>query len=446
MDIDDNYFNTALKKCLSMDNVKNAEFFIETTEKEEISFENCEITEYRTIIQSGLSIRTYNNNGSFGFSYTNLIDKKSINECIRYCINLMKSCSPDPFFKKLPLGTKSIIENDFRSNQNSIEKKTNISNLVGDFLNFNHNYNINLQVKLEKYKKDIRVLNTNGLDIKKTKERSSILTKIRVKNSDLNKVGYGASSQFSRKINEETLEQVLNDSFKLAIQKSNIQKLCPQRLPVILNPRGVICFILNPIAQSVNADTYYNQRCFLHNQIGKKISTELVEIEDNPHLVDGINSSLYDDEGAKCQKTRIIEKGIFTGGLLHNNYTANRYNASNTGNGYRDTYNVRPQIRISNLVMKSGKSTIDSLVSSITKGVLLNYTPDMPNLVNGKFIGQAIDCFLIEDGEIKSILYPIRFRTNILDLYKEIEQISKEKETIGEYSAPMVKVHSMEFV
>ncbi|GAI58930.1 unnamed protein product, partial [marine sediment metagenome] len=158
-------------------------------------------------------------------------------------------------------------------------------------------------------------------------------------------------------------------------------------------------------------------------------------------------SSAFDGEGVPCKNKKIFEKGKFLKtGLLHNSYTANKEGVDSTGNAFRNSYYSLPSIGISNLIMKSGDMALTEMIRSVKKGILLNYSPDSPNIATGDFSGLILYGNIIKDGEIKEGLNETMIGINLLDLYQNIDAVSKESNFYGSFQAPYVKIKSVNII
>ncbi|MFX1395261.1 MAG: metallopeptidase TldD-related protein, partial [Promethearchaeota archaeon] len=103
-------------------------------------------------------------------------------------------------------------------------------------------------------------------------------------------------------------------------------------------------------------------------------------------------------------------------------------------------------IGISNLIMKNGDFTKEEIIKDVNKGIFLDYTGDSPNLATGDFSGLILHGNLIINGEIRESLNETMFGINLLDLYKNIDAISKEFSIYGAYHAPFVRIKEVQII
>ena len=165
-------------------------------------------------------------------------------------------------------------------------------------------------------------------------------------------------------------------------------------------------------------------------------------------MIDGaVGSSNFDGEGVPCKNKKIIEKGIFLkSGLLHNSYTAGKEGVESTGNASRRSFSSVPSIGISNFVMQAGTSSIEEMIQDVKEGIFLNSTGDSANIATGDFSGLISQGNVIKNGEIKQALNETMFGINLLDLFKNIDVVSKDYKIYGSFKAPYVRVKDVQII
>ena len=77
---------------------------------------------------------------------------------------------------------------------------------------------------------------------------------------------------------------------------------------------------------------------------------------------------------------------------------------------------------------------------------MLDYTGDSPNISTGDFSGLILQGNLIENGEIKHPLNETMLAINLLDLFMNIDAVSKEFKIYGSSQAPYVRVKDVQIV
>ncbi|MGC8547274.1 MAG: metallopeptidase TldD-related protein [Thermoplasmata archaeon] len=161
-------------------------------------------------------------------------------------------------------------------------------------------------------------------------------------------------------------------------------------------------------------------------RMGQKIGSSLLTLYDDPADDTMIGARIMDDEGTSTKKTAVIEKGIVKN-YLHNNSTAKKYNTESTGNA--GIINPSPwQINV-----EAGNEDISDMISSTKKGLFIVNTwyTRFQDYREGIFSTIPRDgIFYIENGEIRESWGGIRISDSLLNIFKNIEGISKETKKV----------------
>jgi PmbA protein len=162
---------------------------------------------------------------------------------------------------------------------------------------------------------------------------------------------------------------------------------------------------------------------FLADKLGKKIAGAAVNITDSGIMPGAPGSSCFDSEGVPTQETSIIENGILKT-YLHNTSSAVKYNTKTTGNA--GIIAQHPH----NIVFGAGKKNVTELFSQVKKGIYITnvwYTR-FQNFYTGDFSTIPRDgIFLVENGEIKNSIKNIRVTDNMLRLFHNVADMSKDR-------------------
>ncbi len=431
-------------------NYKCAEIFIGKSQYLNIEVEENSVKSSETGRNHGISIRIYQTNGSIGFAFTNIMKKNVVEKIVKNAIKMMRVGTPDPNFKNLPEKLKSytVVEDLYdKSIKNlSIEDAIEyVKDLIkvcaeddqaisqsGDFTaNSNFSY----------------IFNSNGIEVSGEETYFNTSSNMIVKDTIKGEVSNGYESQMKRKLIDIDATKTAEEALKNAKRNLHRKKIKTKKMQVILSPKGTINLILNPIASAINAETYQYKRSFLVGKRGKKIGSDLINIDDNSLINGRIGSNIFDGEGFPCTNKKIIEHGQFLqSGLLHNSYTAGKEGVESTGNASRRSFSSIPSIGISNLIFQPGTAQKSELIQNVKEGILLNSTADSPNIATGDFSGLISQGNLIMNGQIKHALNETMFGINLLDLFENITSVSKEYKIYGPYSAPYVKIDNVQII
>ena len=235
-----------------------------------------------------------------------------------------------------------------------------------------------------------------------------------------------------------------------ALSKIAIEKALKSREPRDI-PQGKYTVILEPEAVSVmtfmfsgfNALAVAEGRSFLAGKMGQKVLGDQVTIASDPYhpLHQG---KPFDGDGVPVKPVTLIKNGVAEG-LVYDRLTAKKYGGEPTGHGSggRNASGART----SNIVMEGGDATLEDLIASTDKGILVTRFWYMRVVDPMKVIvtGMTRDgTFLIEDGKIACGIRNFRFNQNVIDMLNSVEMMSKPTLADG-MVVPALKVRDFNF-
>jgi PmbA protein len=431
----------------SSSNLKCAEVFFGRNKYLNIEIEENSVKNAELGLDEGISIRVIDNRGSLGFAYVNNLKKQLIQERVETAIKMMNAGTEDLDFQDLPSQYEKYpkIDNLFDPNLKNLQIEDSIT-YAKDLIKICENDELAISQSanfVSNYSKRY-IFNTNGIEISGKETSCSISSNIIVKDELKKETSFGYEWQSERNLKKINATKIAEKALVDAKRNLNRIKIKSMKIPIILTPKGTISFILSPIANAINAETFQYQRSFLVNKRNEVIGSEQLSVEDNA-LLDGFaGSNQFDGEGVPCKNKEIIKNGKFLG-LLHNSYTAGKEGVESTGNASRRSYSSIPSIGISNFIMNAGHYSLEELLN-VKNGILLDYTGDAPNIATGDFSGLILHGNVIENGKIKEPLNETMFGVNLLDLFENIDAISKETNIYGAYHAPYVRIKNVQII
>jgi TldD protein len=98
-----------------------------------------------------------------------------------------------------------------------------------------------------------------------------------------------------------------------------------------------------------------------------------------------------------------------------------------TGNGRRESYHSRPIPRMSNTFILSGKTSPEEIVRSTSRGLFVKRMGGgQVNTVNGDFVFEVSEGYLIEDGEIGEAVRGATLTGNGPAMLKTIDMVGND--------------------
>ena len=242
-------------------------------------------------------------------------------------------------------------------------------------------------------------------------------------------------------------EMLADRASQKAEASRNPREVEPGRWTVILEPSAVldlVGFLFYDFAGTCVRD----QRSCFNKRMDKKV------MGDNITLHDDVTHPLqsgppFDGEGMPRQKVLLVEKGV-PRNLVYARSTAKKMKAKPTGHGL-PLPNQDGEAPI-NLVFGGGDTSIDDMVASTDRGILLTrlwYIREV-DPYEKVMTGMTRDgSFLVENGAITAGVRNFRFNQNILEMLSSVDQLGPAVRAAGEESfemvVPAMKVRNFHF-
>ncbi len=243
------------------------------------------------------------------------------------------------------------------------------------------------------------------------------------------------------KITDELLETALKNVEQIEIDSGVYTViLSPEAVSEILNYTGYTAF---------NGKMIMEGKSFVCNNQGKKIFPQAINISDDPF--DELTMPIpFDLVGYPREKIDHIKDGIIEDGV-YDHLTALKYNRKCTGNTLSPEYASFGALPF-NLVMKEGNNSVEEMISSTKKAIYISrfHYVNILNPMSIQLTGMTRDgTFLIEGGKLGRAIKNMRFNTSVVDMLKEVDMISKERQTksgfIGPAVAPYLRTNNFTF-
>ncbi|SFM57900.1 TldD/PmbA family protein [Methanolobus profundi] len=212
---------------------------------------------------------------------------------------------------------------------------------------------------------------------------------------------------------------------KSAIQLLDAKPAKGGNLPVILDPELAGVFAHEAVGHASEADLVIEGSSVLENRIGENIASPLVTIIDDPTLHE-YGYFPFDDEGAQSEKTTLIENGTLKS-YLHSRETAAKIGG--TPGHCRAQGHARPIIRMSNTYIDNGNSKFEEMLEEIGDGIyLIGSRGGQVNTGEGVFQFNAEKGYMIENGELTTLLRDVSLSGKILEILNNVKMVGNDLE------------------
>ena len=225
------------------------------------------------------------------------------------------------------------------------------------------------------------------------------------------------------------------------------RELPPGRYTVILEPAAVLDLV-GQIFADFSATAMRDQRSFLTGRIGTRLFGENITIYDDArHRLQ--SGAPFDGEGVPRRRLRLVDRGT-PSQIAYSRASALRAGVPATGHGFPlpNEYGEAP----ANIVMEGGDSSLDQLLASTGRGVLVTRVWYIREVDPYEKImtGMTRDgTFLIEDGRLTGGIRNFRFNQSVIEMLRNIEAMTPAVRATGEEAfdmvVPAMKVHDFRF-
>jgi PmbA protein len=403
-----------------------------------------------TGVSTGISIRVVvNNNTGFGFTKTLTTDR--LESTIKTAIQNAKSKGKDPDFKSLPLPSKKpVTKMEFDKTLDNLSSDTIADELLGIIDEINDVKGMNyLQGQIFTNTADEHLVNTNGIDVK-TKfggiggYAAAITTKGLIPNYAFGIKGGPTLKDFQ--FNDIAKETILQTKKATAPKTMNFTK----EVPLILEPVaafGLLGGLLGLLIGQLQGDNIARGASPYADQVGNVVASKNLTVIDNGINSTKINRSMYDGEGLPKEKTILIDKGILQTYLL-DNYYGNKLGLESNGKSARvgivgfggDPVKTYPRISSTTIEVELGDVSKDEMIAETKEGFMVRSLMGlhMSDRSSGRFSITGFGWY-IKNGEIQYPVQGLDISGMLPDLLKEIDMISKERESLLLADCPYIR-------
>jgi TldD protein len=415
---------TALKRGGSF-----AEIFFEQSQPTSIVCEDDKIEKVITGIDAGVGIRVIHNNKT-SYAYTNHINEKALLELAESVslawkegiydkdINLTEQ-KPDIKFLIQELPQKV-----------GIHKKVDLVNRANRVARSWDKRIRQVKVVYRDSLQKVIIVNSHGNLVEDERISSLFFVQVIACQNGIIQTGYEPVGGFIgfEFFSENPPEKVAEIASSRAILMLEARKAPGGMMPVVLSSEAGGTMIHEAIGHGLEADLAQEGLSVYSKRIGEVVATPLITVLDDSTLPNKRGSYSFDDEGTPSQKTILVEKGILKR-YLYDRLTAMKDSVHSTGNGRRESYRNQPIPRMSNTLIAPGDSNPPDILKFTAKGLFVKKMGGgQVNTVNGDFIFEVSEGYLIENGMIGEPVRGATLTGNGPEILKKIDMVGNDLE------------------
>lgn len=211
-------------------------------------------------------------------------------------------------------------------------------------------------------------------------------------------------------------------------------------VPVIFDPR-MAPSLLRQLAGCAAGSAVYRGTTFLRERLGEHVASPLLTVVDDGRLSGGLGSKPFDGEGLSTRRNTLVERGVLATWLL-DSYCARKLGLESTGSASRGV-GGSPSPGTTNLWLEPGQGTLDDLVASTPRGLLVTGLIGMGfNPVTGDYSRGASGMW-IEDGKLAHPVEEITIAGNLGDMLRDVDAVADDLLWLSSVASPSLRISRM---
>lgn len=213
----------------------------------------------------------------------------------------------------------------------------------------------------------------------------------------------------------ESVADIGRKAGERAVSRLGARKIDTCEVPVLFEA-PVASSLVGHFSGAISGGNLYRKSSFLLDSIEQQIFPRNITIKESPHLLKGLASSVFDDEGVETLERNVVEQGVVKGYFL-SSYSARKLGMQTTGNAGG----------VHNLIIYND-NPVDYAVLLKSMGTGLLVTEMMGhgvNSVTGDY-SRGASGFWVERGEICYPVEEITIASNLSDMFRGISAIGND--------------------
>ncbi|MBD8657263.1 metalloprotease PmbA [Oxalobacteraceae sp. CFBP 13730] len=230
-------------------------------------------------------------------------------------------------------------------------------------------------------------------------------------------------------------EKVGRYAAERALARLNARKLTTRTCPVLFEA-PLAAGLMGAFVQAVSGGALYRKSTFLLDMLGKQVFPSHIQVVEDPHLIGGVGSAPFDDEGVKTVRRKVISDGVLQGYFL-SSYTARKMGMPTTGNA-GGAHNLE-------IVSTATRRTDDfeGMLRKLGTGLLVTELMGQGvNYVTGDY-SRGASGYWVEQGVIQYPVEEITIAGNMRDMFQQIVAVGTDTLVRGNKTTGSILIENM---
>lgn len=215
------------------------------------------------------------------------------------------------------------------------------------------------------------------------------------------------------------------------VSRLGARRLKTMQRPVLFDA-SVASGLLSHFVAAISGGSLYRKSSFLLDSLGQKVFAPHIHIAERPHLLKGLASAPFDNDGVVTRERELVSAGVLQGYML-SSYSARKLGMVTTGNAGGNH----------NLILQSGALDFDGLLRTMECGLLVTELLGHGiNPVTGDYSRGAAG-YWVEGGRIQYPVEEITIAGNLRDMFCQIVAVGNDVLVQGSKQTGSILVERM---
>ncbi len=211
----------------------------------------------------------------------------------------------------------------------------------------------------------------------------------------------------------------------------NSRRIKTAQVPVMFDA-SLSSGLISHLISAISGGSLYRKSSFLLDSLGKQVMSPFVTIEEKPHLLRGLASSPFDNEGVATKPRTLVKNGVLQGYML-SSYSARKLGMVSTGNAGGNH----------NLIVSHSDLDFNAMLETMGTGLLVTELLGHGiNMVTGDYSRGAAG-FWVENGVIVHAVEEITIAGNLKDMLNQIVAIGNDVLVQGSKQVGSILIENM---
>jgi PmbA protein len=220
-----------------------------------------------------------------------------------------------------------------------------------------------------------------------------------------------------------------------ALARLNARTIDTRTCPVLFEA-PLAAGLLGAFVQATSGGALYRKSTFLLDALGKQALPKHVQIHEDPHVIGGVGSAPFDEEGVRTVARDVVKDGVVQGYFL-STYSARKLGMQTTGNA-GGSHNLS----LTSSLTRAGDDFAGMLRKMGTGLLVTELMGQGTNYVTGDY-SRGASGYWVENGVIQYPVEEITIAGNMKDMLAQIVAVGTDVLVRGTKSTGSILIESM---